>query len=393
VAALRAPGVAPGLLRSGTTRRTGFVALSDVAPTILDALGIPAPESMEGSPVHVSATGGSATDRQAFLIRANEDGLLRDRLVTPVGNAVAWTAIALALGTVFLLGRVTWAGRALQWVGLGLIGFMLGTFVIVLFHASQHGGVATFWIFTVLFAFAFAALCRRLGRRGQLDPLILALGAVVLVLTVDNLTGAHLEFNAVFGYSATVGIRLAGNGNVAFAILGACAVLLAGLLAWRIVPHGTRIAIGLLAVVLVAFTPPLFGQDFGGTIAAAPAFLVLAWLLLGRRIRVRTCLAFAGVLVLSGLVVGFVDLLRPADQRTHVGRFFAKVGNEGWAGFATVLQRKGGENASTLASWVSVLVVVVVVAAVVVLWCRAPRRLRPIVATVPTLRAVAVALG
>ncbi|MFI5053382.1 MAG: hypothetical protein ACHQDE_03390, partial [Acidimicrobiia bacterium] len=46
VAALRAPGVAPGLLRSGTTRRTGFVALSDVAPTILDALGIPAPESM-----------------------------------------------------------------------------------------------------------------------------------------------------------------------------------------------------------------------------------------------------------------------------------------------------------------------------------------------------------
>ena len=101
---------------------------------------------------------------------------------------------------------------------------------------------------------------------------------------------------------------------------------------------------------------------------------------------------FAAVLVLSGLIVGFIDLLRPADQRTHVGRFFAKVGNEGWSGFATVLERKGHENAATLTRWLSVLVIVVVVAAVVALWTAAPRRLRPIVAAVPTLRPVALAL-
>jgi hypothetical protein len=248
-------------------------------------------------------------------------------------------------------------------------------------------------VFTAAFAVVFAALCRR-AKRGPADPLIVALGALVLVLTLDNLTGAHLEFNSVFGYSATVGVRLAGNGNLAFAILGAAAVIFAGLLAWRVAPpRGVRFAIATLAIVLVAFTPPLFGQDFGGTIAAAPSFLVLAWLLLGRRIRVRTVIGFAAVLVVSGLAVGFIDLLRPRDQRTHVGRFFEKVGNEGFSGFATVLQRKGGENVATLASWVSILVLVVVVAAIVVLWFRAPRRLRPVDAAIPTLRPVALALA
>ena len=53
----------------------------------------------------------------------------------------------------------------------------------------------------------------------------------VLVLVVDNFTHDRLEFNAVFGYSATVGIRLSGNGNSAFAVLGASAVVLVGLLA------------------------------------------------------------------------------------------------------------------------------------------------------------------
>lgn len=392
VAALRAPGIEPGLLRTGTTRRSGFATLADVAPTILDTLGIAAPETMEGRPMRVASTGGSAADRRAFLVRANDDGLLRDRLVTPASNAVAWTAIALALGTVLLLGRVSWAAKALQWVSLGLIGFLLATFLVVPLHLSQHGGVSAYWFATLLFAVAFAALCRRVRKRPA-DPLIAALGALVLVLAADNLTGAHLEFNSVFGYSATVGVRLAGNGNLAFAVLGAATVLLAGLLAWRIAPpRGTRLAIAILVGVLIAFTPPLFGQDFGGTIAAAPAFLVLAWLLLGRRIRVRTVLGFTAVLFASGLVVGFVDLMRPKDQRTHVGRFFEKVGNEGWSGFATVLQRKGSENAATLASWVSIVVIIVVVGAIVVLWTRAPRRLRPVVAAVPTLRPVALAL-
>ena len=48
VAAMRGPGIEPGLLRSGSTRRAGLVTLVDVAPTVLDLAGVDRPDSMEG---------------------------------------------------------------------------------------------------------------------------------------------------------------------------------------------------------------------------------------------------------------------------------------------------------------------------------------------------------
>ena len=54
VAGLRAPDVEPGLLRSGSTRRTGIVTLVDIAPTILDLVGRRPPELDGGPPVRAS---------------------------------------------------------------------------------------------------------------------------------------------------------------------------------------------------------------------------------------------------------------------------------------------------------------------------------------------------
>src|SRR5262249_38788320 len=99
-----------------------------------------------------------------------------------------------------------------------------------------------------------------------------------------------------------------------------------------------------------------------------------------------------GVLIGSGLVVGFIDLLRPADQRTHVGRFFEKVGSEGFSGFSTVLQRKGGENVSTIGATTSAIVIAAVIVSIVLLWARAPRALEAATAAVPTLRAAVIPL-
>ena len=146
----------------------------------------------------------------------------------------------------------------------------------------------------------------------------------------------------------------------------------------------------MLAVVLVVIVSPIWGEDFGGTLAATPAFALLAWMLLGKRVRVRTIFGLVGILFAAGLAAGFIDLLRPADQRTHIGRFFEKVGNEGWSGFTTVLHRKGTENVDTLGNtgWLFVIIAVVVLA--LFLWYRPPRRLGDVLGAIPTLRASAV---
>jgi hypothetical protein len=401
IAGLRGPGIQSGLLRSATTRRSGFVTLTDVAPTVLDQLHIPIPESMEGRPMRVDAGHGTPADRRAALERANANGLLRDDLVNPVTAAVLWTAMVLALASALLLtvgrgllSRYPWICCALQWVALATIGFMLATMAATVFDFGEHGGKSAYWLFVSLFAVLFAAVCRVAGRRRALSPLFDALSVLLAVLVVDQLTGAHLEFNSVFGYSATVGIRFSGIGNQSSAILSTAAVLVASFVAWRFdAPRGRQIAFVVLAVSFVAITPPLFGQDFGGTLASAPAFALLAWLLLGRRVTVKGVLALVGLLVTSGLVVGFLDLLRPSDQRTHVGRFFEKVGNEGFSGFSTVIERKSGENAATFSSTIYLVLIVVVVAAGIVLWLRPPQPLVTAVARIPTLVPAAISLA
>jgi hypothetical protein len=400
IAGLRAPGVDPGFLRSATTRRSRFVTLADVAPTVLGLLGIATPTTMEGRPMRVDTGHGDAADRRATLERDNANGLLRDELVNPVTAAVLWTAMLLAVACVLLLtvarsldGRFPWIRPALRWLSLAAIGLVLATMPATVLDLGEHGGKAAFWLFLSVFAVFFAAVCQLAGRRRGLDPLLAALALFLAVLVIDQYTGGHLEFNSVFGYSATVGIRFSGIGNQSSALLSTAAVLLAALAAWRLPQRwGVRIALVVLAVSFVALTPPLFGQDFGGTLASAPAFALLGWLLLGRRVTVKAIVTLVGILVASGLVVGFLDLLRPSDQRTHVGRFFEKVGNEGFSGFSTVIERKSGENAASFSSTIYLVLIVVVLAAGVALWLRPPRPLATAVARVPTLRAAAISL-
>lgn len=401
IAGLRAPGLSSGLLRSATTRRSGFVTLADVAPTVLDLLGVPTPTSMEGRPMRIDAGAGSASDRRAALERANASGLLRDDLVNSVTATILWSAIALSLLCAIVLtiarglpDRFPWIRPALQWLALTSIGFILATMVATLYDFGDHGGRFAYWISASLFAVVFAAGCRIGGRRLPVIPVMFALSALLAVLVVDQFTGARLEFNSVFGYSATVGIRFSGIGNESSAILSVSAVLVASFVAWRFsAPWGTRAAMAVLGVSFIALTPPLFGQDFGGTLASAPAFALLAWLLLGRKVTLKAVLALIGVLLASGLVVGFLDLLRPPDQRTHVGRFFEKIGNEGFSGFSTVIERKSGENAATFSSGIYLVVILVVVVAGVVLWFRPPRPLAVVVERNSTLRPATLSLG
>jgi len=394
VAALRTPGGGVGLLRSATTRRSGFVTLVDVAPTVLDLLGIKRPQSMEGRPWRVGRTGGDAAERQDYLVQANADSLFRDELVNPVTAAVIWTSIVLVLAAGLLLGRVRRTADALRWIALALVGFILATLLAIPLHLEEHGGIGVFWLFVSFFAIGFAALCRLTARWSPIDPLLWALGVLMVVFVGDQFTGGQLEFNSVFGYSATVGIRFAGIGNASSALLTASAVIVAALLAWRVGgSRGTRLALLVLAISFVALTPPLFGQDFGGTLAAAPAFLLLAWILLGRRVTLRTSIGLFGVLVVSGVGVGLLDLLRPSDQQTHVGRFFDKIGNEGFSGFTTVIQRKGGENVASFSTPLYLLVIIAVVGVGILLWFRPPRLLGAVVARVPTLRPAGISLG
>jgi ABC-type xylose transport system permease subunit len=98
--------------------------------------------------------------------------------------------------------------------------------------------------------------------------------------------------------------------------------------------------IAMLGLTLAVMAAPRFGSDFGAALAGAPAFALFAWLLLGRRVRVRTVAILVGLIVVAGLTVGVADMLRPVDQQTHVGRLFDKLANGQFGDFMLTIRRK-----------------------------------------------------
>jgi hypothetical protein len=148
--------------------------------------------------------------------------------------------------------------------------------------------------------------------------------------------------------------------------------------------HGAGVGYAVLGVTLVVVGAPLWGQDYGGALALAPT-LVLWWLLHSeRRIRWRTLFTIVAVVVITGLVAGFVDLTRPSNERTHVGRFFEKVGDEGPAGFFTVIGRKLSLMIGTFSNTAWVLLVLSVLV-VLYLAFRKTDAMTRLVARIPTL--------
>ena len=382
VAGLRAPGVEPGLLRSGSTRRTRIVTLVDIAPTILDLAGVDRPGSMEGRRFERVADGASTGEaRAADLAELNEASRYRDRMVTPVATlfvilqAALWIGAALALRRRASFWR-TWVGIA----ALTMLAYLPATYLARLVDFHDADGSGAYYVFVFAVAFAMALVARNVGRAHQLDPLLLCLFAIFGLLTVDMLIGAPLQLNAVFGYSPTVGGRFAGMGNLAYGQYAGAAFLLCGLLSRRLSPRddATIIAFSVLVVAVVIDGMPMWGSDVGGVLAMVPAVGVTAARMFGQRLRWRTVILWGSAAVAAVGVFALVDLTRPADRRTHLGRLVESIGDQGFGAFESVVRRKLEANFSVITSSVWTAMVPVALGFILYLLWRAPGHLREI---------------
>ncbi|HWH35344.1 MAG TPA: hypothetical protein VNT56_08510 [Acidimicrobiales bacterium] len=407
VAALAGPGVAPGVATSASTNRAGYVVLPDVAPTALAALGVEAPASMNGV-VLASAGGGSpGPSRFAELAEANDIATFRDEATGPF--SVAFVVLQICVYAVAAAALSRWtrlrpavSSLALVVLALPPVAFLSG---LVPSHRLSVGGfiVASFLAAAALALGAQAAVHRWLPPGGRTRPLaapLVLVGLTVAVLVGDVLAGSALQLNTVFGYSPIVAGRFSGYGNLAFAQVSMGAlVLVTG--AWAAlglgddsVPQqrrrrGVAGVAAVLAVVVVADGHPAFGADVGGVLALVPAAVIVVVLLLRQHLRPRH--AVVGLAVTALVVTAFAaaDLARPAGERTHVGRFAARV-LDGGAGVGTILERKLGANVSLLFSSVWSLIIPAALAFFAfLLWYR-PRLLGQVDAAVPGLRALLV---
>lgn len=113
-------------------------------------------------------------------------------------------------------------------------------------------------------------------------------------------------------------------------------------------------------------------------------------MLWGIRIRLRTAvLVGLGTLVVF-VLAGMVDLARPEESRTHLGRLFEDIGANGFEAFETVVVRKIGANLTVLGSSEWTLMLPVAFAFILYLIWRAPGRLQRLREVIPEERAARV---
>lgn len=340
------PGVPAGYLESTSTHRPALVTLTDVAPTVLDRLGVDVPAGMIGQPMRYRSSDASWSEARR-LDDLLESRASADRVMTITFIGVQGFVYGLAF--LFLFRRRNVPRRLqgpMEVVALACGAWPAATFLLRIGTSLYSMGMVTFALSWVV-AFAVALAARRL-RGHPLDPVIAISALTVATIVADLATGAHLQVGSFFGYTPHTAPRFVGLGNSGFAILAGSTVALATGLVARSRDRATAwwLSVGIVVLVVVADGAPWMGADVGGILALVPVLALMLWALRGNRIRWSTLVvAVLGGLAVLGLAVGFEALRAPSD-RTHIGRFFLGAG-DGNDLFDT-LRRKWNANTRTL---------------------------------------------
>jgi len=333
-------GVSPGLLTSGSTRRPGLTANTDVAPTVLEFFGIVSTAAAVGRPIHslpAADTGSAIADLDRELTLQNS------RLVLMRTLAVLMT-IAVIAGTLFRSRRRVSVRLALFAPAVAPVMLLLPIF----------GSYSALWTGVLAAAATVLALAIAFKAKPE-QALVWMCAALCLALTFDLARGGAWVAQSPFGYSPADGSRYYGLGNELMgSLIGAAAIA-----AFRFLSPGHELSrrerrlrggiclacFGALAILVGA---PNAGANAGGAIAslaaAAAAFHALT------RGRMNTYRWAAVVIAPMAIVLAFmaVESALGRGGQSHLGRAFDLIAGGDISQFALILERKAAMNLKLL---------------------------------------------
>lgn len=341
---VRGPGFGRGWLTSPLTRRDGLVLLTDVAPTVLDALGIGIPSWMSDSTMSVKTA--DTSDAVRRFVDLNDESGFRELFVTIATVLLIALLVGLAIATLMVfLRRSPLAIRWTQALALGVLALPIAALGVRIVNGWRLGPVGA-TLLLVAFVVTLSALAA-IGRLRAHGGLVLLLAGLALA-TLDLLLGSPWQLNGAFGYSPLQAGRFYGNGNLGFAVFVTCGIVGLTALADAIRPALDRattwwLGAALVAIVLMEGAPQL-GADFGGVLAGVPAIFVV-WLVARElRVRWRMVIAVGVTAAVASVALMVLDMLRPPARRTHLGALAARVRDEGLEPLITIVRRKGEAN-------------------------------------------------
>jgi hypothetical protein len=316
-----------GNLTSDSTRLDGYVLSTDLAPTILERLGVAIPQQMSGQPIRAEGE----VDPAAVVSLGDRMAVISERRGPVIGlSLLAWIMV-MGLAVVATRGA---AGRGgARTLGLAVVYLPL----VLLVGAAMEPGETAEMLIAMLGAPLLAALT--LALLGGYRALALASGLTVLAYAIDVVVGSPLTALSLLGPNPGLGVRFYGIGNELEALL---AVLIvagtgAGLTGFvpRLSPRGRAaafLAVGICAAFV--FAAGRFGADVGAAIVFPVGAAVAAAVIAARRR--RSALLIVALPFVAVALLALVDLASGANA--HLTRSVLDAGGLGDLG--DVAQRR-----------------------------------------------------
>ncbi len=325
-----------GNLTSDTTRTPGFALSTDIAPTILERLGLPVPEEMAGNPIRSQGE----RDAEAVNARAERMEVVSERRAPVVlRNLIIWLALA-GLAAALSRGRAARTALALFGVSATYLPAML-----LAAAAVRPEEMLVERLIVGLGAPALAALTWLLLRGWA----ALALGCAVTLAAylADVLAGSPLTAQSLLGPNPGLGVRFFGIGNelestLAVVIPVGVGAALAALAVRGRQPSPRAAAAAFLitgSLAALVFAAGRFGADVGAAIVLPAGAAVAALMVPGVSERLggrRWWLLLAAAPVLGLAALFAIDLASGGDA--HLSR--SVLGAGGTSELADVAERR-----------------------------------------------------
>jgi hypothetical protein len=313
-----------GNLTSDSTRLSGYVLSTDVAPTILEHFGLDVPSPMSGQPIRTEG----AVDPAAVTELGNRMAVISERRGPVIGlSLLVWIVL---LGLAAAVGRARPAVRVL---GLAVVYLPLLLLAAAAFEPGQTAEMLTVMLGAPALAAATLALF------GGFRALAVASGLTVLAYAVDVIAGSPLTALSLLGPNPGLGVRFYGIGNELEALLAVLTIAGTGAglsgFADRLSPRGCAVAflaIGVMAALV--FAAGRFCADVGAAIVFPVGAAVAAAAIAARRRRTALLVVALPFAVLA--LLALVDLLSGANA--HLTRSVLDAGGLGDVG--DVAQRR-----------------------------------------------------
>jgi hypothetical protein len=351
VAIAQGPGFTGGWLTSPSTSRPGYVQVVDLAPTALATLDRPVPGKLFAGGAASATTTGRPADVAAAVSRladADREASVQREVGTNFFTTLVVAELLLFVAVVPLLRRarrpagplthrpvprpVVRAAEVLLIAASLAVPAALLADLLPWWRWSRPGlgfaGVTAAVLAAATFAIAYIT-----ARSRAIAPLGGVAAVAALAVAFDVLTGSRLQLNGVAGYSTVVGGRYAGVGVIGLGLLMTGALLGGAALAQRFERRWRPFVMAVVgAVGMVVIGSPYLGADASGAVALTAGVCIAAAMAVGGWLTITRLLWAGGAALVVTAGFAVLDLFRPEEQRSSVGRLLVRT-QDGTAGF------------------------------------------------------------